>query len=500
MSADKCGRRRLRGPRAVIAAGALLALSALLPVQAWVLPERFDPLDTVPAVLGAGVVLPGDSAAFACAALPGTGERLDLSGVLDLALCHNPQVQAALAAVALRASSVGEARAASLPTLAATFSQLKNRTAYPDFEDTNSSRYGPSSSLNLSWRLLDFGGRRAGQDAASQGLLSALAGHEAAIQKMLSAVIRAYFEAVLAKSALDLKTQTVASSAAMLGSIAERQRKGVAAQGDVLQAKTVLLKDRLNAQRAEGDYQKALAALANGVGAPAGTALNLSEYVDQGDQPDSLRPAPDWLDFAQRSHPAIVSAQAQLAEVEKRVQVARSERLPSVDLTGSRTTNGTPGQALATRRSVVTTVGVVLNVPLFDGFSRTYKLRGALAQVELERAQLSEAVQQVRAQILQAHADAQAARLNLGASAELLTTAELSAATAARRYDKGAADIQELLGTQAALLQARQERLRCLVDWRSAYRQLLANAGVLGRSRAVSVAGDVLHTPELKLP
>jgi outer membrane protein len=270
--------------------------------------------------------------------------------------------------------------------------------------------------------------------------------------------------------------------------------------GDVLQAKTVLLKDQLSAQRAVGDYQKALAALANGVGAQAGTVLNLSEYADPGDQPDSLRLAPDWLDFAQRNHPAIVSAQAQLAEVEKRAQVARSEGLPSVDLTGSHTTNGTPGQALSTRQSVVTTLGVVLNVPLFDGFSRTYKLRGALAQVELQRAQLSEAVQQVLAQISQAHADAQAARLNLGASAELLTTAELSAATAARRYEKGAADIQELLGTQAALLQARQERLRCLVDWRSAYRQLLANAGVLGRARAVSVAGEVLQTPALTLP
>jgi hypothetical protein len=50
-----------------------------------------------------------------------------------------------------------------------------------------------------------------------------------------------------------------------------------------------------------------------------------------------------------------------------------------------------------------------------------------------------------------------------------------------KRYDKGAADILELLSTQSALADAQQERVRCLSDWRSARLRLMSSAGVLGQ-------------------
>ena len=70
---------------------------------------------------------------------------------------------------------------------------------------------------------------------------------------------------------------------------------------------------------------------------------------------------------------------------------------------------------------------------------------------------------------------------NLKASHALWTAAQESTATVQRKFDRGAADILEILSTQSALSDAQQERIRCLAEWRSARLRLLAAAGVLGR-------------------
>lgn len=480
--------------------GVLMVMTAFSLANAQLLPGSYDPFSAMPAVANTGVILPGDNAVFACQALTGTDQALNLSDILDLALCNNPQVKVALAGIRQRASAVGEARGANWPTLAATVSRLKNSTANEDFPASNTSRTGKTTSLNLTWRLLDSGGRKANQDAASHMLLAAVAGHEAALQKMLAAVVRAYFEALTAKSMVDLKLETVRLTAATLSSARQRESKGVAAASDVLQTQTALLKEQISEQRATSDYRKALAALVNAMGVTAGTPLVLSERVDDEALAATIRPAADWLAYAQTTHPAIASAQAQLAEVKKRVVAARSEGLPSLDMTGAYYKNGSPSQGLAASQSTVKNIGVVLNVPIFDGFARTYKVRGVQAQVEQLEAQLQEAAYQVQTQISQSHADAEAARRNLAPSADLLRVAKQSVATSTRRYERGVADIQELLNAQSALTQASQERLRCLIDWRSARLQLLAYAGLLGRSRAMSAGEDVLPTPVLKSP
>jgi outer membrane protein len=50
-----------------------------------------------------------------------------------------------------------------------------------------------------------------------------------------------------------------------------------------------------------------------------------------------------------------------------------------------------------------------------------------------------------------------------------------------RKYEKGAADILEILQTQAALTDAQKERISSLSDWHSARLRLLASVGFMGR-------------------
>lgn len=122
-----------------------------------------------------------------------------------------------------------------------------------------------------------------------------------------------------------------------------------------------------------------------------------------------------------------------------------------------------------------------MNVPLFEGFARTYKVRDAQVQSEQSEAQLQDTELQILMEVVKAHADAQSSFENLQASQQLLGAAEAAVQSSQKRYDKGAADILELLATQSALADAQQERVRCLSDWRSSRLRLISSAGLLGK-------------------
>jgi outer membrane protein len=85
-------------------------------------------------------------------------------------------------------------------------------------------------------------------------------------------------------------------------------------------------------------------------------------------------------------------------------------------------------------------------------------------------------------EVVKAHADALSSLQNLQASQNLLEAAQEALATSQRKYDKGATDILEILNTQGALADAKQERIRCVAEWRSARLRLMANTGMLGMS------------------
>lgn len=202
----------------------------------------------------------------------------------------------------------------------------------------------------------------------------------------------------------------------------------------------------------------------------------------EGDSHESGKELSAWLEQAQLVHPAIAAAKAQLAAAEQKVVATRAEGLPTVDFTGSYYQNGRPNQGLTTIYTKEQILGVALTIPIFDGFSRTYKVRGAQAQVELREAELHDTEHQIMMDVVKAHADATASFSNLSASEDLVSAAQASADAVQRKFDKGAADILEILNVQTALSDAQQERIRCLAEWRAARLHLLTSAGLMGQS------------------
>ncbi|MYN40372.1 TolC family protein [Duganella sp. FT109W] len=430
-----------------------------------------DPLNVMPARLV------NDSA---CDSPQVPGGSLDLETAVDLALCNNPQIKASWAEVKAQASELGISRAAYLPTLSVNLSSLNTRTNYDDVGPPATSVRGNTVYASLAWRVLDFG-QRAATEKSSQALLqAALASHDASIQKILNATVSAYFDVQTAAATWQSRQRSEATAAETLESIRRREANGLAAHGDVLQAAAAVARAALNQSRAQGSYHKAVAILAYTLGLDPGTPLVLpvlstEKVITDGD--DVGGPLAAWLDEVVVSHPEIRALQAQrLASVE-RIRATRAEGLPTVDFSINSYKNGYPGQGLSALSSRVTTIGVALNIPIFDGYAHTYRVRKAEAQAEQTLQQLADIQHIVREEVVKVYADVVSASANLQAAGRLLNATRDTLASAQRRYRGGAADIVEILNAQTALAEAELESVSSHAEWRSAHFQLLITSG-----------------------
>ena len=442
-----------------------------------------DPLFTQPNVLDLGVRLPGDHNALMCTSLSydplKPAQPLSLATAVDMALCHNPQVKAAWAAIKIQAGALGEAKSAYVPTINATLSSVSTDTRYPDGQNDPVHNDGRSKYLNFTWRLFDFGTRSANLELSNHLLTAAMASHDAALQSVLTSVVSAYFDAMTAQATWKARSQAFDLAEGTWQTTQRRESKGVAALSDTLQAETAMAKAKLALSRAQGDAQKTRSVLMYVMGLPTETALSLPDEHNMA-QDLKVEDLAQWINDAQTKHPAIAAARAQLAASKAKVRAVKAEGLPTLDYTQNHYQNSYPNQVLSATNNLYSTVGFTFNIPLFEGFSRTYKIKGAQAQSEKSEADLQGTQLQVLMEVVKAHADVQSSFENLEASKQLLNAAQTAVQSSLRRYDKGAADVLELLSTQSAFADAQQERVRCLSDWRSARLRLMSSAGVLG--------------------
>jgi outer membrane protein len=458
------------------------ATGLLLIMLVWIADVwAFDPLFTVSDGIEKVKPLPGDTETVTCPPLTDFSMPLELCEAVDLGLCNNPQIKEAWAEIKIQAGAVGEARAAYLPTLNAGVGYIDDRIRYPGSGISGSTVDAPFFYGALTWRILDFGGRGANRKAANNLLLAALLNHNDIIQKTLSGVIQAYFDALTTKAAWKAKTEDEEIAQKTLEVAQRREAKGVIARNDTLQAATALAKASLEKNRAEGAYHKAISVLVYSMGVPSQTSVLLPDDLGKvtGQEVTDLDAL---IADVQKNHPAIRAKRAQLEAARDRVTVAQSEGLPSLDFSANYYQNARPGQSTTVPRSMESTVGLTLNIPIFDGFARVYKIQEAKAQVEQKEAELQDVEHQTLMDLVKTHADVISALQNLQAADALLKAALESLAVSQRRYDKGAADILEMLNTQSALADAQMEHIRCQADWNSARLRLLASAGKLGRA------------------
>ena len=120
-----------------------------------------------------------------------------------------------------------------------------------------------------------------------------------------------------------------------------------------------------------------------------------------------------------------------------------------------------------------------INIPLFDGFSRKYKVRSAQAQAESKEAELANVEQQVTLEVWKSYQDMRTEAENLKTTKILVQSARQSFNAAQGRYKAGVGNVLELLKAQSDLASAEQGGILALTRWHTARLRLAASLGRL---------------------
>ncbi len=449
---------------------ALLTAVWVGPGLAWV---EIDPFSTENYLQKRGTRYVRHSAHAACEDPVDFDQPLKLKAVVDLALCNNPQVRLAWMDIKIQAAGLGVARAAYFPTLNFSYSYLNSKSDGGLFGPTEN--MGEQTYTSASWRLFDFGGREANNAAAKSMLLSAAAGHEAAVLKVANQMVESYFNTINNWSMYMASLKVAELSDSILASTQRRERLSMGARSESLQAAANAAEAKLNMNKAYIAYQKELAVLKHGMAIDPAMEIRLPPMATPIDSTD-VAELKTWLQEAKDKHPAIQQAKAKLQADLKKVTVVRSEGLPKVDVTANESRNGFPNQALSSGQ-VTTTTGIAVAVPIFDGFNRNYLVREAQAQAERSEFLLQDTVRQVELDVVRAFSDAQAI-VNIQRSTDLLLAAASDSMTSAlSRFNANTADIRELLNARTTYANAQKEKVRAATEARMAMLKLLISVG-----------------------
>ena len=450
-----------------------------------------DPLltgNSIPQTAAAAML--GDSRSGIC--IFGTlVDPLPLQDAVERALCNNPKTREAWAQVKIQAAGVGIGRAAYLPTVSASWQGVRDETAtdvtgFPQYSSNYRNGALKTESVSLNWVLYDFGGRQAALANATALLAAAEASQQAALETAFATVAKDYYAAQAAQGAFVAAQEIERTANDSFKAATARVDKGIAPVTDELQAQTSWAEAVVNRTKAQGDWQTALGTLAADMDFAPSLPITLPDVGD-GVTPGSEfdNSVADLIQEAKRSHPSVLAAEAQVDAALAKVKQTRAEGLPSLSFVAKYSRNNQPTtldvgfpQLPATGHEWY--LGFQLTIPLFEGFGRTYQIRQAEAQTELQRDTLDEVQQQVGLDVWNSYQALQTATQNLTNDAMLLDVARRSYAAAQRRYQVGVGNILELLNAQSSLAGAKRQRIQGLTDWRSARLQLAAKLGKLG--------------------
>ena len=463
-----------------------LALTLCKPALAWDPPiDIFDTVHEVPKYVTDDLLHGANVCIFKTVSDP-----ITLVEAVERALCNNPVTRQTWANIKIQAAAVGVARAGYFPQVKASLQdswQTSGSTVagHPNF-DSDTQYPTLAESISLSWILYDFGGRSAALKNANELLSAAQAIHEASLQTVFLTVATDFYTAQAAQGTLRTTEEVEQTAKDSADAAIQRVDKGVAPISDSLQAQTEYAQAVFNHAKAQGDFLVAQGKLATDMSLAIDTPLNLPEICSGITADEHFKSSvKDLIEEAKRSHPDILSAKAQLRAAEANVQKVSAEGWPSVNLDAKIGHNNAPVSPGLGEHNLPATghdfyIGITVNVPIFEGFSRRYLTRQAQAEADAQLEVVNQAEHQVSLDIWTSYQTLQATTLNVENSFSQLHIAQLSYEAAMRRYLAGVGNIMELLNTQGALASSKHQRIQALTDWRISRLSLGAKLGELG--------------------
>jgi len=409
-------------------------------------------------------------------ALPRLDGSISMDQAVNLALEHSRKIKAAAADQRAMRSMQGEATAGFFPQASANGYLINQNMApniYTSAGDTMARNYffsgtNRAQDVNVSvmWPLFS-GGRtyygykaaRARADAAA--LMRAGTELDVAMQVRLD-YIAAMREQENARVTADLLRQTEER----LRVTREEFDAGRVARFNVLRDEAELAFATQLDTAARSQAAMALVALKTTLGVDLGSPMTATEPLQYTPEPASVE---EGVRTALEGHPEVQAAEKRTEAAKSEVRSAYGRYLPEVSATWMYDWQWARNRGdEMTERMDGYSAGLVLTIPLFDGFMREHAVGTARAREDQAKEQAMLARQQIAKAVNQAALLLQAAEQNVGASRKGLAQADEQFRIVQERYASGRGIQVEALDAQTTLTRARFNVVAALADHQTA--------------------------------
>jgi outer membrane protein TolC len=409
--------------------------------------------------------------------------ELSLAELLDIALQNNPTTKQTWAMARASAAQYGESLAPFYPNIGFSGFYFRERAGFPQGGVPTAAAGAPTTieapssttgvvtqyftetgpDVILSYTLFDFGQRTAASVAAREALYYADMTHNQQIQYVLQSVMSDYYTYLYQTAVQRADEANLANAQMALDAANEKFALGLAALGDVAQARTQFLQSKINLTSQKQLVENAFAQLAVDLGLPANVPFRVQPMPEQVIASPLLDDIDSLVSLAQNQRQDFLAAKSNLRS--KEASLLQSERSMLPVITSQFSTGRYWFNMNQHEKENHWTALLSVSFPLFDGFLIRNQIKNAEANVEYSKARLLQSELAIIQQVTNAHMGVKTAAANLTDSEEYLKAAELEFNIALTSYKVGTMTILDVLQAQSSLADARSKKADAQKNW-----------------------------------
>lgn len=399
-----------------------------------------------------------------------SSDSLTVGQVVERVLATHPAVKAARRSAEAANARVGQARSARWPRLNAVATYRRQDpvpeisvpgAASPSGPTGRSIRIQPNNlydgRIEARQSLYDFGRTNARVEQAQAGQVTARRRIRVERSELTFEAVTAYFTTLLANARLRVQRDQMEQLQRTLEVVRQKQKAGTATEFEIQSTQTRLSAARSERSRFRSQRQSELAKLRRLLGLDPGAPIKLRGSLREVSASASGIQADTLQKRAVSRHPSVQVVRAQTEAARRAVQVATRSDAPQLALTAQGgIKNGYPTDINEPRLNE--SIGLSLQVPLFEGFVTDRQIEEAEAELAGAEARLTDVRRQVRSRIEQAESELRARRAQLESTARRVEQARTAAELARTRHKAGTITNLDLLQAETVLKEARLKR------------------------------------------
>ena len=387
-----------------------------------------------------------------------------LPELIDLAQQHNPETRVTWQEAKARAASLGIARSAFYPTIAAVALAATERDAALIGEFFHRQTIGAfEPTLHVEYLVFDFGGRLGAVDVAKANLLIANLEFNNTHRQIIYRVSSAYYRLLNAKGQREAAEISLKNAQTVEEDAQSRLDNGLATKPDVLEATAARAQADYDLQSTIGAEDIARGDLATVMGLPPQSAFQV-EDITRLTTPTAMVDSVDQeIDRAFAQRPELLQQVARVRSANAAIKQARSAYFPTIGFTG----DGGLARAYGQQdlypghyaQGEAWTVGLQMKWTLFDGARREHEVAEAKAVKKSAEANIDALRDQISDEVWTAYTNMKTALRQQQAAAALLTASDQSYEAARASYGYGVRNLLDVVQAQKTLAQARSEEI-----------------------------------------